>query len=89
MVLGVSPDPIKKHEKFVEKKELPFTLISDEDKIICNLFGVWGEKKFMGRTYDGVHRTTFLIDEKGIITDVILKPKVKQHSEEIFELLGM
>jgi peroxiredoxin Q/BCP len=87
VIIGVSPDPIEKHQKFVEKKELPFILVSDEDKILCNTYQVWGEKKFMGRTYNGVHRTTFLIDEQGIITHIISKPKVKQHAQEIFELL--
>ncbi len=87
IVLGVSPDPIKKHITFAEKKELPFTLISDEDKELANLYKVWGPKKFMGKVYDGIHRTTYLIDKDGVISHVIKKPKVKEHSQEILDLI--
>lgn len=88
-IIGISPDPISKHIKFQQKEDLPFYLISDEDKIISNLFGVWGEKSFMGKKYMGVNRTTFLIDENQKITHVIEKPKVKEHSQEIFKLLNL
>ncbi|MDO9375312.1 MAG: thioredoxin-dependent thiol peroxidase [Bacteroidota bacterium] len=82
-VLGVSPDEVKKHKKFEGKYDLPFTLIADPEKKIVDKYGVWGEKTLYGRTYMGLHRTTFLIDEKGVIRKIFLKPKSKQHSEEI------
>ena len=83
IVLGVSPDEEKKHKKFEAKYDLPFTLIADADHSIIDKYGVWGEKKLYGRTYMGLHRTTFLIDEKGVIRKIFLKPKSKQHTEEI------
>ncbi|MBK7558103.1 MAG: thioredoxin-dependent thiol peroxidase [Ferruginibacter sp.] len=83
IILGVSPDEEKKHKKFEVKYDLPFTLIADAGHKIIDKYGVWGEKQLYGRTYMGLHRTTFLIDEKGIIRKIILKPKSKQHSEEI------
>ena len=83
VVLGVSPDEEKKHKKFEAKYELPFTLIADPDHTIIDKYGVWGEKQMYGRTYMGLHRTTFLIDEKGIVKKIFLKPKSKQHTEEI------
>lgn len=86
VVLGVSPDDKVRHQKFISKYELPFTLLSDTSKDVMKSYGVWGPKKFMGKQYDGVHRTTFLINEDGKIHDVIKKPKVKNHSEEILEL---
>jgi peroxiredoxin Q/BCP len=82
-VLGVSPDDEKKHKKFEKKFDLPFTLIADPDKKIIAKYGVWGEKNLYGRTYMGLHRTTFLIDENGIIKKIIKKPKSKVHTEEI------
>ena len=82
-VVGVSPDEEKKHKKFETKYKLPFTLIADAGHTIIDKYGVWGEKQLYGRTYLGLHRTTFLIDEKGIIRKVFLKPKSKQHTEEI------
>ncbi len=82
-VLGVSPDEEKKHKKFETKYNLPFTLITDPEHKIIDAYGVWGEKQMYGRTYMGLHRTTFLIDEKGIIRKIFLKPKSKQHTEEI------
>ena len=82
-VLGVSPDDEKKHKKFEKKFDLPFTLLADEDKKIIDKYGVWGEKNLYGRKYMGLHRTTFLIDEKGIIKKIFKKPKSKMHSEEI------
>ena len=83
IVLGVSPDEEKKHKKFEAKYELPFTLIADPDHTIIDKYGVWGVKQLYGRTYMGLHRTTFLIDEKGIVKKIFLKPKSKQHTEEI------
>ena len=83
IVLGVSPDEEKKHKKFEAKYNLPFFLIADADHKIIDKYGVWGEKQLYGRNYMGLHRTTFLIDEKGIIRKIFLKPKSKQHTEEI------
>ena len=83
IILGVSPDEEKKHKKFEAKYDLPFTLIADADHKIIDSYGVWGEKQLYGKTYMGLHRTTFLIDEKGIIRKIFLKPKSKQHTEEI------
>ncbi len=83
VVLGVSPDEEKKHKKFEAKYNLPFTLIADADHNIIDKYGVWGEKQLYGRNYMGLHRTTFLIDEKGIIRKIFLRPKNKQHAEEI------
>ena len=85
IVLGVSPDEEKKHKRFEAKYDLPFTLIADADHKIIDSYGVWGEKQMYGRTYMGLHRTTFLIDEKGIIRKIFLKPKSKQHAEEILK----
>jgi peroxiredoxin Q/BCP len=82
-VIGVSPDPQKAHEKFTEKYELPFSLLPDTDKKIISAYGVWGPKKFMGKSYDGVFRTTFVIDENGIIEKVFTKVDTKNHTEQI------
>jgi len=84
-VLGVSPDKEASHKKFVTKYQLPFTLLADTDHAIAEAYGVWGEKKFMGRTYMGVHRTTFLIDEKGKIRKIFEKVKPEDHSSEVLE----
>jgi peroxiredoxin Q/BCP len=84
-VVGVSTDSEKRHHKFAEKYELPFPLLADENRVIHSLYGVWGEKKFMGRIYDGTHRTTFLIDESGVIDKIIVKPNTKNHTAEILE----
>ena len=86
IVLGVSPDGEKSHNKFIDKYNLQFDLLVDEDKTLCNTYGVWGRKKFMGREYDGVHRTTFIIDENGIIDSIINKVETKRHSQQILEL---
>lgn len=86
-VIGVSTDSVKSHAKFVDKFKLNFTLIADENKEIVEKFGVWGLKKFMGREYMGTNRTTFLIDEQGVIEGVISKPKTNAHAEEILEIL--
>lgn len=85
VVLGVSPDDEKKHKKFEAKYDLPFTLIADPDHSIIDKYGVWGEKQLYGRQYMGLHRTTFLIDEKGVIKKIFLRPKNKQHAEEIIQ----
>ena len=84
-VLGVSPDKEASHQKFVTKYKLPFTLLADTDKSIAEAYGVWGEKKFMGRTYMGVHRTTFLIDEKGKIKKIFEKVKPEDHASEVLQ----
>ena len=82
-ILGVSADSAKRQQNFIDKKELPFPLLADEDKTVINAFGVWGEKKFMGRTYDGIHRITFIIDANGVIENVITKVKTKLHTTQI------
>lgn len=82
-IVGVSPDNEKSHKKFETKHELPFILVTDTDHTILNNYGVWGEKQMYGRKYMGVLRTTFVLDEKGIIKKIFLKPKSKQHAEEI------
>lgn len=85
-ILGASADNEERHVKFIEKHELPFPLLADVDHTLLNLYGVWGEKKFMGRIYDGIHRTTFLLDENHTIVGIIDKPKTKFHAEEILEI---
>ncbi len=82
-ILGVSPDDEKKHKKFEAKYQLPFTLLADPQHKIIDKYGVWGEKQMFGNKYMGVIRTTFLIDEKGIIKKIFVKPKSKEHAEEI------
>lgn len=82
-VVGVSVDSVKSHKKFEEKYALPFPLISDEEKKIVDKYNLWGEKKFMGRTYMGTTRTTFLIDETGVIRKIIAKPDTKNHTDEV------
>ncbi|MBD3723905.1 MAG: redoxin domain-containing protein, partial [Flavobacteriaceae bacterium] len=83
--LGVSADSAKRQANFIEKNNLPFPLLADEDHAVINAFGVWGPKKFMGKEFDGIHRTTFVIDEKGIIEDVIEKVKTKEHANQILK----
>ena len=87
VVLGISPDIPKKLAQFIEKKALNFTLLSDPDHKIAEQFGVWGEKKFMGKTYDGIHRISFLIDENGKIIHVFDKFKTKEHHQIIVDYL--
>ena len=82
-VLGVSADSGKRQQNFINKNELPFPLLADEDKAVIEAFNVWGPKKFMGKEYDGIHRTTFVIDEKGVIEEVIVKVKTKAHAAQI------
>ena len=86
VILGVSADDEKKHLKFIEKFDLPFPLLADVDKTVLNLYGVWGEKKFMGKIYDGIHRTTFVLDDTHTIIGIIDKPKNKEHTAEILEI---
>jgi len=85
-VLGISPDTLAKQKRFKEKKEVPFSLIPDEEKKIIVKYGVWGLKKLYGREYDGLHRTTFIIDEEGIIEHIIKKVKTKTHTAQILDL---
>jgi peroxiredoxin Q/BCP len=84
-VIGVSCDSVKRHQKFIEKHNLPFNLISDEDQKVVNDYGVWQLKKFMGREYMGIVRTTFIIDEKGLISDIISKVNTKEHTTQIID----
>lgn len=84
-ILGVSADDEKKHQKFIAKHDLPFDLLADTEKKMINDYGVWGLKKFMGKEYEGIHRTTFVINEEGVIEDVILKVKTKEHTQQIIE----
>jgi peroxiredoxin Q/BCP len=86
-IVGISPDDVSKHKKFETKYELPFTLIADPAHTVIKVYGVWGEKQLYGRKYMGLHRTTFVINEKGIIQKIFLKPKSKQHAEEIIAAL--
>ena len=82
-VLGISPDSEKSHAKFAEKYELPFTLLADPDHQVCEAYGVWGLKKFMGREYDGVFRTTFIVGPDGAVKHVFEKVKPENHSQEV------
>ena len=82
-IVGVSADNEKRQQNFKNKYELPFPLLADEDKEVINAYGVWGPKKFMGKEYDGINRTTFIIDENGIIEEVIEKVKTKEHASQI------
>lgn len=82
-VIGVSADSQKRQLNFATKNNLQYPLLADEEKTIINAYGIWGPKKFMGRTYDGIHRTTFIIDEEGMISDIITKVKTKAHSAQI------
>lgn len=88
VVLGVSIDPVKRLGKFIERDELNFTLLSDEDHAVAEQFGVWGEKKFMGKVYDGLHRISFLINEEGVIEHVFNKFKTKDHHQVILDYLN-
>lgn len=82
-ILGVSPDSVKKHVKFQDKFNLPFALLADEDHAVSEAYGVWGEKKFMGRAYMGIHRTTFVIDENGKIERIIGKVNTEGHADQL------
>lgn len=85
-VLGISPDSAKKHQNFIKKFDLPFSLLCDTESIMSKAYGVWGYKKFMGKEYDGMHRSTFLIDEKGKISEAIYSVKSKVHAEQILNV---
>jgi len=88
VILGVSPDSTKSHKNFIDKFLLPFTLLADPNHKVCDLYGVWGRKKFMGREYDGVFRTTFLINPDGKIVKVFENVKPGQHSKEVLEVIN-
>ncbi len=87
VVLGVSPDSVESHKKFAEKFQLPFPLLADPEKEIIKAFGAWGEKKMYGKTYEGLLRSTFIIDESGRIEEVIAKVKTSDHAAQIFKTL--
>jgi peroxiredoxin Q/BCP len=87
-IIGVSMDSEVSHQKFISKFELPFPLIADTDKKVIEAFQVWGPKKFMGKEYDGIHRTTFVMDENNVIQGIISKPKTKDHASEILEVFN-
>jgi peroxiredoxin Q/BCP len=84
-VVGVSVDNEKSHRKFIEKYQLPFPLIADTAKEVVKAYGVWGEKKFMGRVFDGINRTTFVIDEAGVIREVIEKVDTSNHTAQVLQ----
>lgn len=84
-IIGVSADSVKRQKNFATKYDLKYPLLADENKKIIEAFGVWGPKKFMGREFDGIHRTTFLVNEKGIIEEVIEKVKTKEHAKQILD----
>lgn len=88
VILGVSPDSPKSHAKFKAKYHLPFSLLADQEHQVCQLYGVWGPKKYMGREYEGVYRTTYLIDAQGQIVQVFENVKPAEHSKEILAALG-
>ncbi|MCY7294099.1 thioredoxin-dependent thiol peroxidase [Alteromonas sp. a30] len=88
VVLGLSPDPVKRLTKFTERDELNFTLLSDEDHAVAEAYGVWGLKKFMGKEYDGIHRISFLVDENGVIEHVFDKFKTKDHHQVVLDYLS-
>ncbi len=85
-IIGVSMDSEVSHQKFISKFDLPFPLIADTDKKVIEAFQVWGPKKFMGKEYDGIHRTTFVMDENNVIQGIFSKPKTKDHASEILEI---
>ena len=88
VILGVSPDSVKSHVKFKQKFQLPFPLLADEGHKVCDLYGVWGPKKFMGKSYEGVLRTTFLIDAEGNIVKVFENVRPAEHSQEVLSALS-
>ncbi len=87
VILGVSPDSPTSHKKFQDKYQLPFTLLADENHQVCDMYKVWGPKKSFGKEYDGVHRTTYLIDPDRIIQEVFLKVSPSKHSAQVLEIL--
>ncbi len=86
-ILGVSPDSERKHQNFIKKFDLPFPLLADVDKTVLNAYGVWGPKKMFGNLFDGVYRTTFVIDESGNIQKIFKKVNTKEHSKQILDSL--
>ena len=88
-IYGISPDTDKKHKKFIDKYEFPFSLIADPEKEIINAFGLWGPKKFMGKDIVGVYRTTVVVDENGKIIEIIDKVKTDNHAAQLVEVLGL
>lgn len=88
VVLGISPDAVKRLTKFTERDNLNFTLLSDEDHAVADAYGVWGLKKFMGKEYDGIHRISFLVDENGVIEQVFNKFKTKDHHQVVLDFLN-
>jgi thioredoxin-dependent peroxiredoxin len=88
VVLGVSPDPVKAIKKFADKQSLNFRLLADSDHSVCELYGVWAEKSMYGRTYWGALRSTFIVDEEGVVQHVIPKASPKTHDDEVLALLG-
>lgn len=88
VVLGISPDVVKRLPKFIDKEQLNFSLLSDEDHAVAEAFGVWGLKKFMGKEYDGIHRISFLINEQGVIEHVFDKFKTKDHHQVVLDYLN-
>ena len=88
VILGVSPDTPKSHKKFKQKYQLPFPLLADVGHKVCDLYGVWGDKKYMGKSYQGVIRTSFLIDGDGIILKVFNNVKPDEHSADVLRLIG-
>lgn len=87
VIIGISPDEVAKHKKFEQKFSLPFSLIADPKHAIIDKYGVWGEKQLFGHKYMGLHRTTFVIDENGVLQKIFLKPKSAKHAEEIIKSL--
>src|SRR5699024_1949342 len=87
VVIGVSPDPIEKHKKFIDKHDLPFTLLADTDHRLAEAYGVWKLKKMFGKEFHGIERSTFVIDEAGKLLKAFRKVKVKGHADEILDLL--
>lgn len=85
-IVGISADNIHSHKKFAEKYQLPFTLLADPDHLAISAYGVWGKKSMYGKSYEGLHRTTFIINEKGIIDEVIHQVKTTDHSKQIFKI---
>ena len=88
VILGVSPDSPTSHKKFQDKYQLPFTLLADENHQVCDLYKVWGPKKSFGKEYNGVHRTTYLIDPEGIIQEVFQKVSPAKHSTQVLEIIS-
>ena len=88
VVLGVSPDPVKRVKRFHDKQGLNFTLLADADHAVCDAYGIWGEKSFMGRTYMGAERTTFVIDADGVVEEVLRKVKAKEHDDLVLAALA-